>query len=118
MPTKFNMTKDIAGYNGFGVIQSQDIYSGVMATSVAQSVTVPSEYKNYLAILSYTPGANVFVSVNDTAIVPGGALAASNSELNPAGRKVLAGDVISLITPDTAGAYVSVCFYVVDEYVN
>ncbi len=118
MPTKLNMTKDVAGYNAFGLVPSLDSYAGVLAATVAQTITVPSEYPAYLAVLSYTPGANVFVNFVTTAVTPVGAIAANLNELNPAGRRVLKGSTISFITPDVAGAYVSVLFYVVPEFGN
>ena len=53
-----------------------------------------------------------------TAVTPPGAIGADLNELNPAGRRVLKGTTISFITPDAAGAYVSVLFYVVPEFGN
>ncbi len=118
MPTKLNMTKDVAGYNAFGLVPSEDSYTGLLATGVAQSLTVPSEYPAYLAVFSYTPGANVFVDFKTTAVSPTGSIGASSAELNPAGRRVLKGSTISMISPDTNGSYVSVLFYVVPEFGN
>lgn len=118
MPTKFNMTKDVGGYNGFGVAPCSDSYAGVLAATVAQSVTVPSQYPAYIAVMSYTPGSNVFANFVTTAVTPAGAIGADLNELNPAGRRVLKGSTISFITPDAAGAYVSVLFYVVPEFGN
>lgn len=118
MPTKLNMTKDVAGYNGFGVAPCADSYTGLLAAGVADSVTVPSEYPTYLAVLSYTPGANVFVDCVTTAVSPAAGIAASSACLNPAGLKVTKGTTISFITPDAAGAYVSIRFFVVAEFGN
>ena len=118
MPTKLNLTRDVAGYNAFGLVPSLDSYAGVLAATVAQTITVPSEYPNYLAVFSFTPGANVFVNFVTTAVTPPGAIGANLNELNPAGRKVSKGSTISFITPDAAGAYVSVLFYVVPEFGN
>ncbi len=122
MTTKFNLTRDINGYNGFGVKFSDQKYSTTLATGVTQSLTVPNNmgmggngiYTKpvYIAIFSFTPGANVFVANNLTAASPGAAFAASNAELNPAARQVEGGDVLSFITPDTA-AYITVSFYVI-----
>lgn len=122
MATKFVLTRDINGYNGFGVVFSDQKYSTTLSTGVAQSLTIPSGmgmgangiYTKpvYLAVFSFTPGANVFVANNLTAASPGGSFAASNAELNPAARQVLGGDVLSFITPDTS-AYVTVSLYVI-----
>lgn len=118
MPTKFNMTKDVAGYNGFGIAPSSDSYAGILVAAAAQTITVPSQYPSYIAVMSYTPGANVFVNFTTTAVTPAGAIGANLNELNPAGRRVLKGTSISFITPDAAGSYVSVLFYVVPEFGN
>jgi hypothetical protein len=118
LPTKFNMTKDVAGYNGFGVTPCLDSYTGLLAVGVADSVVTPSEYPAYIAVLSYTPGSNVFVDTVTTAAAPVGAIAASSACLNPSGLRVLKGTTISFITPDAAGAYVSVRFFVVPEFGN
>lgn len=118
MSTKFNMTRDVAGYNGFGLIPSDDSFSGLLATASAQSVTVPNQYEYYIAIFSFTPGTNVFVNFKTTAVTPGSSIAANANELNPAGRLVKGGTAISLITPDTSGAYVTVLFYVVAPFGN
>ncbi len=118
MPTKFNMTKDVAGYNGFGVQPCLDQQSGVLAANVAQSITVPSEYPAYIAVLSYTPGANVWVDCVTTAAAPTGAFAATTACLNPTGLRVLKGTTMSFITADAAGSYVSVRFFVVPEFGN
>jgi hypothetical protein len=118
MPTKLNLTKDVAGYNAFGLVPSQDSYAGLLATAAAQTITVPSEYPAYLAVMSFTPGSNIWVNFSTTAVTPSGSIGANLNELNPAGRRVLKGSTISFITPDAAGAYVSVLFYVVPEFGN
>lgn len=111
MPTKLTMTRDINGYNAFGLIPSSDSYAGILVATVAQTITVPSEAPAYLAVMSFTPGANVFVNFVTTAVTPAGAIGADLNELNPAGRRVLAGSTISFITPDASGSYVSVLYY-------
>lgn len=118
MPTKFNMTRDINGYNGFGVPFTLDARSGILAVGVAQTITVPDEYAHYIAIFSYTPGSSIWVDKFTTAVAPTGAFAATTSELNPAAREVEAGDVLSFITADTTNPMVSVLFYVVQPYTN
>jgi hypothetical protein len=118
MPTKLNLTKDVAGYNAFGLAPSVDSYGGILVATVAQTITVPSAYPAYLAVMSYTPGSNVWVNFTTTAVTPPGAIGANLNELNPAGRRVLKGTTISFITPDAAGAYVSLMFYVIPEFGN
>ena len=118
MSTKFSMIRDINGYNGFGIMPSYDVRNALLAEGAAQSITVPSNYPNWIAIFSYTPGASVWVSFNDTALAPTGAFAASNSVLNPSGRAVSAGQVISFITADATNPLVSVEFQIVAPYQN
>jgi|ERR1017187_97935 hypothetical protein len=118
MSTKFNMTKDIAGYNGFGIMPSYDIQSSSLAANTAQSITVPSNYSNWIAIFSYTPGSNIWVSFTGTAALPTSSFGAHISVLNPSARAVKAGEVISFITGDSTTPFVSVEFQVIAPYVN
>ena len=112
------MTRDINGYNGFGIQPTYDVQSGIMAATVAQTITVPDNYPFWLAIFSYTPGSSIWVSFTTTALVPVGAFSASSSVLNPAGRIVVGGQSISLITSDTFSPQVSVEFQIVAPYQN
>lgn len=116
--TKFNMTKDVAGYNGFGVKFASDGYKGLLAVGVEQHVTVPSNYPNWLAVFSYTPGSNIWVDGTTTAAVPVGAFAATTADLNPSARQVVAGQTLSFITSDTTSPQVKVSFYVTGEMTN
>lgn len=101
MPTLFAMTRDINGYNGFGLPFSINKYSATLTTGAEQTFTVPSETRNYIVIFSFEPGARVWVAKNETAAVPAGATVVSTtSELNPTARQVLGGDVLHFITPD------------------
>lgn len=118
MSTKFNMTRDVNGYNGFGIIPTYDIQAGVLVATIAQSVTVPDNYANWIAIFSYSPGSNVWVSFSTTAAAPSGAFAASASSLNPSARAVSGGSTISLITNDVDSPEVSIEFQIVAPYQN
>lgn len=118
MSTKFSMLRDINGYNGFGLIPTYDIKATYLAANVAQSVVVPSNYANWIAIFSYSPGSNIWVSFTTTAAVPGAAFAASSSSLNPSARAVSAGQTISFITNDVDSPEISVEFQIVPPYQN
>lgn len=118
MSTKFNMTRDINGYNGFGVPFALDGQSAILAANVEQHITVPSNYQNWIAIFSFTPGSNVWVDGITTAIVPSGAFSATTAELNPAARFVTAGQTLSFKTSDVTNPQVSVIFYVTTPYTN
>lgn len=112
------MVRDVAGYNGFGIPFADDGSSMVLAVGVAQSVTVPDNYPNWIAIFGYTPGATVWVDGKTTAVAPTGAAAATTAKLNPSARYVKAGDTISFITSDAAGAMAYVEFLVVTPFGN
>jgi len=123
MTTPFALTRDINGYNGFGIKFSDTNYSATLATGTNTTLTVPSlsppggaSYSGsanpiLIALFEYDSGTSVWVSLNATAATPAGAsFAATNSQLNPSARQVKAGDVLNFITAGT-GVNVSVCFY-------
>lgn len=117
--TKFNLTKDLAGYNTFGVRTSNVIRGVLLATGVAQTTVAPSDSTDYAVLISITPGANVFFDFTGaTAVAYAGTLGPVTAELNPQVREVKAGQSISLITPDAAGAYVELSFYIINQYTN
>lgn len=97
-------TRDVNGYNSFGITQSKYIWNATITAAHGEThITVPSTSAEFLAVFSYQPGASVLVAINNTAALPAGAtLTAATSELNPASRQVNAGDTISMITADTA----------------
>ncbi len=116
--TKFNMTRDVNGYNGFGIPFSQDGVGTFLASNAEQHFTVPSNYPNWIAIFGYTPGSSVWVDGITTAALPTSSFAATTAELNPTARAVSAGQVLSFITDDATEPWVSVKLLVVNPYVN
>ncbi len=124
MTTKFNMTRDINGYNGFGLQFTDTAYSCTLTTTTDTTLTVPSAvgiggpeiYQGTgnpytLAVFIFDPGTSVWVADGHTAATPvGNTFAATNSELNPAARLVQGGDVLHFYTAGT-GVNVSVLFY-------
>lgn len=115
MATKFSMTRDINGYNGFGLIQSDTKYGVLLAQNVEQNVVVGGFNARYLAIFAYEPGTNTFVVISSAgtlATVFTGSLGIITSELNPVAREVKSGDTISIITPD-ANANVGISLYAI-----
>lgn len=112
MAIPFNMTRDINGFNGFGLKPSDIIYSATLTantdTSIAMPTTMPTGYGSmrkpqWIAIFHYTPGAEVWVANNIAASVPGGAsFALTSSKGNPAAYSVLGGDVLHFFTTGTA----------------
>lgn len=119
MSTKFNMIRDISGYNGFGIIPTYDIQGCSFAASTAQTFTTPDNYSNWIAIFSYSPGSNFFVDFTGaTATVPGGSVGVITTVLNPSARAVKGGQTFSVITPDATAPFVTVEFQIVAPYQN
>lgn len=121
MTTKFSMTRDINGYNGFGLKPSDTNINATLAASTDTSFTVPgssaiggSNYQTkslWLAIFSIDPGDSVWVSINSVAAAPAGSsFALTSSFLNPAGLELQEGDVIHCFTTGT-DVDVSIRFY-------
>jgi hypothetical protein len=119
MSTKFLMTRDLSGTNGFGIIPTYDIQGCSLAISTAQTFTVPDNYPNWIAIFSYTPGANIFIRFDGTAAtVPGGTEGAIHVSLNPAARALKGGSTFSVITPDSTNPFITVEYQIVAPYQN
>jgi hypothetical protein len=121
MTTLFNMTRDINGYNGFGLKPTDTAYSATLIASTDTALTVPIEFAlgncsstavaRLLAIIVSDPGDAVWVALNATATVPAGAaFAPTLSALNPAAYEVKGGDVLHFITAGT-GVDISIRFY-------
>lgn len=123
MATKFSMTRDINGYNGFGLKFTDTAYSATLAATTDTTLTVPDHstmggatysenaQPTLIAIFSIDPGESVWVALNTAASTPAGAtFAATASELNPAARQVVGGDVLHFYTA-AANVVVGVSFY-------
>lgn len=110
------MTRDINGYNGFGLPVSNAKYSAILLAGVEQTVTVPPTqgalYPNLLAIFTFQPGNSIWVALNATASAPSGSFGTTDSELNPQARICKAGDVWHFITNDTTDE-IGVFFYAI-----
>lgn len=119
--TPFELTRDVNGYNGFGLKPTNQAYSGTLAASTDTSLTIPTidalgmssstSKARLIAIINADPGASVWVALNATAEVPAGAsFAATLSALNPAAYEVKCGDILHFITAAT-GVSVSIRLY-------
>ena len=121
MATKFSMSRDINGYNGFGLKPSDTNISATLTAATDTTFTVPGtdaiggcNYQTkalWLAIFNFTSGNDVWVAINATAAVPAGStFAATKSFLNPGALELQEGDVIHCITA-ASSVNVSIRFY-------
>lgn len=124
MTTMYKLQKDVAGYNGFGLPFSDQIYTASLAATTDTTVIVPStsvlgapanSQARFLAVVSVEQNLSVWCALNATAAVPAGTtFAASTSELIVGGqyyaREVKGGDVLHFYTA-TAATDISVTFY-------
>ena len=118
MSTKLCMTRDFNGYNAFGVIPTYDVYACYLTAAAEQHIVVPSNYEYWLAIFTYSPGANVWVDFTTTATVPGNTIGPVTTVLNPAGRQVKAGSTISFITSDATSPFICIELQVLNNYAS
>lgn len=118
MSTKLSLTKDINGYNAFGIIPTYDIFGCSLTANMVQSFVVPSNFEYWLAIFTYTPGANIWVSFTTTGSVPNGTMGSITSVLNPSGRQVKAGTTISVITADTTTPFICCELQAINNYAS
>lgn len=115
LTTRFNMIRDINGYNGFGIPNSNENLNTTLAAGAEQHTTVLTDYAYYLAVFYYAAGSTVIVSNTGTASLPGGSFASSNSAINPVAWLVKSGSTLSFITNDV-NAYVSIAYYALPDY--
>jgi hypothetical protein len=110
-----NFGTDGQGRNAYAPNVSNLIYRALIGQNVAQSITLPSDtgVLDYEVCFSYSAGSNIWVDYSGSpATVPNNAaFATSNSEYCPGQRVLPAGSSLSIITPDSGGAYVGVAIY-------
>jgi hypothetical protein len=119
MTSKFQMTRDISGQNGFGIKPSNTRNGVFLSPNVAQDlITLPTDQQNYIVYFSQTPGTDIFIDHTTTAAAYSGTAGAVTAEHNPDGRQYPAGTVLSVITPSAGGAYVEAEVFVIESYHN
>lgn len=118
MSTKLSLTRDINGFNAFGIIPTYDIYAGGLAANTEQHFIIPSNFEYWLAVFTFSPGANVWVDFTTTATVPSTTVGTVSTVLNPSGRQVRAGSTISLITADATTPWFCVELQVINNYAS
>lgn len=111
--TPLNFGRDVSGFNAFAPQPSDLKYSASLTSGSDDSITVPSSNENWIAVISCSPGASIWVSVNNTAAPPGaGTFAATDSFLLPAQYTVKAGDTISCYNNSSTTQDVGIALYV------
>ena len=96
--------------NDFGHLQS-DIRQGVILVAGAeQTLTVPGSAKKFKAVIHSAKAGDVWMAVNEAAVLPTAVMGAVNCELNPVCREVKAGDTLSFIS-NQVDVQVGVVFY-------
>lgn len=113
--TLLDFGRDVQGLNAYAPQFPIDIFTATLAAATAKSVTVPSSAPVWIMYIRVQPTGWVWVSRTATAAVPAGSsLASATSDLAVGTiefkRTVYAGDVISVITPNTT------CDIVVEFY--
>lgn len=109
---KLAFTRDINGYNAYGLPFTSDNVLFELPATTKKTVTVPnSNINGYAAVFSYEPGAKVWVELGDVDItLPTTTPTETSAQLNPAVREVPADSTISFKTNDTS-VEVGVSFY-------
>lgn len=124
MSTQYQISRDISGATcgtNSALPFAVNGFDGALAANVAQSVTVPGNYKHWIAVIGIQANTTVYIDGITTAAVPSGVFAASTVEIIPViglTREVIAGQTLSFITAEASGAIVTVKFYVKDLYAN
>lgn len=114
MSIKLAFQRDIQGYNAYAPLQSTDMYSATLAAAGSSTITVPSNFKNWIAAFSYQAAGDMWVSVGHTAAGPVGAtFASTTSQLQPGALSVQAGQVISIKNNGTGSSDVGVALYAI-----
>lgn len=114
MSDKLEFGRDIQGFNAYAPSFANIKYSASLASAGNDTITVPSNFTNWIAAFSYEPGAIIWVAVNDTAMAPvGSTFLATTSELLPAQRTVEAGDTINLYNHGSGVADVGISLYAI-----
>ena len=117
MTTKLLFERDVQGLNSYAPSFSTNLYSATIAATTDTTLTVPSNYTNWVAFISVEAGKLVWMALNQAAASPAGAtFAASTSELissnfqYPPARHVQAGDVLHFYS-QSGTANISVALY-------
>ncbi len=102
MSTKLNFGRDVQGYNSYAPPTSTDMFKVTIAAAGNSTLTLPTNALSWIVAYSYTPGAEIWVAYNASAVAPSsGTFSSSNSELNPGARTVPSQNITSSSTSAT-----------------
>jgi len=114
MTTQLSFGRDNQGFNAYAPAPAKDLQSVTLTSGSNASFTVPSNFPNWIINFSYGGAADIWAAYGSSAAAPaGGTFASTNSELNPASRKVAAGTVINLLNNGSASIDIGVNMYAV-----
>lgn len=114
MSTKLIFGRDVQGYNAYAPPFSKDKFSATIASNGNSTITIPSNFQNWIIAFSFEPGATCWVAHNTTAAPPvGTSFASTTSELNPGSRSVNAGDTINIYNHGVDAADVGIILYAI-----
>lgn len=114
MTTYLNFGRDIQGYNAYAPKQSTDKFSATIAAGGHATITVPSNFQNWIIGFSYQPGSVIWVSVDGTAAPPGGAtFTSTTSQLLPGALSVTKAQVIDIYNNGTGSADIGAVLYAI-----
>lgn len=102
MSTQLIFARDAQGYNAYAPKIPVDMYTATLEANTATSLTVPSNFSEWVMYVRVQPDGWCWVSKSTASAPASGLLVASNSELICGTieyrRAVKAGDVLNFIT--------------------
>lgn len=112
MTTTLNFGRDVQGLNTFAANPSTNMFSVTLAAAGNDTVTVPSNFTNWIISFSFEPGSDIWVAYNTSAAAPaGGTFAATSSELNPGSRSLTKGTTINCYNNGSSSADIGIIMY-------
>jgi hypothetical protein len=121
MSTLLNFARDVQGLSTQSSKFSTDIYSATLVEATNTTLTVPSNFSNWLAVISVQYGKEVWVALNAAAAAPAsGSFTVSTGELiNPYYpytfcKQVKSADVLNFFSVGST-ADISVSFYALQQ---
>lgn len=91
--------RDIQGYNSYAPEFADVKFSIQLPSATRTPFTIPSDFKSYVMVFSYSNSYNLWASRNEDVEFPASSqFVLTSSELNPSPRLVYSGDVIEVVS--------------------